>query len=131
MYKYEVFGAHPEGQFYALGDAIDSLSGIGVDRIQARYFDLTSRWFTRAQRQPKFCAAVTLDPAHCAAWSHRSLPEWLRMMPEKCSARIAFASAGPTPMPVFVGSQQMLPVFCSSPTSAHLVPQTMWIVWQM
>ena len=71
MNKYEVFGAHPEGQFYALGNAIDFISGIGVERIQTRYFYLTSRWLTRAQRLPKFRAAVTLDPAHCAglvAW---------------------------------------------------------------
>jgi isopenicillin-N epimerase len=71
MDKYEVFGAHPEGQFYALPNAIDFISGIGVDRIQARYFYLTSRWMTRARRLPKFRAAVTLDPAHCAglvAW---------------------------------------------------------------
>jgi len=71
MLKYEVFGAHPEGQFYALGNAIDFISGIGVDRIQARYFYLTSRWLKRAQRLPKFRAAVTNDPIHCAglvAW---------------------------------------------------------------
>jgi selenocysteine lyase/cysteine desulfurase len=66
MAKYETFGAHPEGQFMALGDAIDFLSGIGVDRIQARLFYLTSRWMTRAQRLPGFRAAVRLDPAHCA-----------------------------------------------------------------
>ena len=71
MNKYEVFGAHPEGQFYALGNAIDFISGIGVDRVQARYFHLTSRWLTRAQRLPRFRAAVTLNPDHCAglvAW---------------------------------------------------------------
>jgi selenocysteine lyase/cysteine desulfurase len=71
MNKYEVFGAHPESQFYALPNAIDFISGIGVDRIQARYFYLTSRWMTRVQRLPRFRAAVTLDPAHCAglvAW---------------------------------------------------------------
>lgn len=71
MDKYEVFGAHPEGQFYAIPNAIDFISGIGVDRIQARYFYLTSRWVTRVQRLPRFRAAVTLDPAHCAglvAW---------------------------------------------------------------
>jgi selenocysteine lyase/cysteine desulfurase len=71
MSKYEVFGAHPEGQFYALPNAIDFISRIGVDRIQARYFYLTSRWMARVQRLPRFRAAVTLDPAHCAglvAW---------------------------------------------------------------
>jgi selenocysteine lyase/cysteine desulfurase len=71
MNKYEVSGAHPESQFYALGNAIDFISGIGVDRIQARYFYLTSQWLTRAQRLPKFRAAVTLNPDHCAglvAW---------------------------------------------------------------
>lgn len=71
MNKYEVFGAHPEGQFHALPNAIDFISGIGVDRIQARYFYLTSRWITRVQRLPRFRAAVTLDPVHCAglvAW---------------------------------------------------------------
>jgi selenocysteine lyase/cysteine desulfurase len=71
MDKYEVFGAHPEGQFYALPNAIDFLTAIGVDRIQARYFYLTSRWMMRAQRLPKFRAAVTLNPTHCAglvAW---------------------------------------------------------------
>ena len=71
MSKYEVFGAHLEGQFFALPNAIDFLSSIGVDRIQSRYFHLTSRWITRVQRLPRFRAAVTLDPAHCAglvAW---------------------------------------------------------------
>jgi selenocysteine lyase/cysteine desulfurase len=71
MDRYQVFGAHPEGQFYALGNAIDFTSEIGVERIQARYFYLTSRWLTRAQRLPKFRPAVTLDPAQCAglvAW---------------------------------------------------------------
>jgi selenocysteine lyase/cysteine desulfurase len=71
MSKFEVFGAHPEGQFYALGNAIDFLNGIGVERIQARYFYLTSRWLTRVSSLPKFRAAVTLDPHHCAglvAW---------------------------------------------------------------
>jgi cysteine desulfurase / selenocysteine lyase len=71
MSKYEVFGAHPEGQFYPLPNAIDFISRIGVDRIQPRYFHLTSRWMTRAQRLPRFRAAVTLDPAQCAglvAW---------------------------------------------------------------
>jgi isopenicillin-N epimerase len=66
MAKYETFGAHPEGQFMVLGDAIDFLSGIGVDRIQARLFYLTSRWMTRARRVPGFRAAVILDPTHCA-----------------------------------------------------------------
>jgi selenocysteine lyase/cysteine desulfurase len=64
--KYETFGAHPEGQFLALGDAVDFLSGIGVDHIQRRLFHLTSRWVTRVQRLPSFRAAVTLDAAHCA-----------------------------------------------------------------
>ena len=71
MSKYEVFGAHPEGQCYALGNAIDFLNGIGVERIQARYFYLTSRWLTRAFNLPKFRAAVRLDARHCAglvAW---------------------------------------------------------------
>jgi len=66
MTKYETFGAHPEGQFLTLGDAVDFLSAIGVAHIQARLFYLTSRWMTRAQRLPDFRAAVTLDPAHCA-----------------------------------------------------------------
>ena len=77
MNKYEVFGAHPEWQFYALGSAIDFISGIGVERIQARYFYLTSRWMIRVQRLPKFRAAVTLDPAHCAglvAWELNGMP---------------------------------------------------------
>jgi selenocysteine lyase/cysteine desulfurase len=74
MDKYEVFGAHPEGQFYALPNSIDFLTGIGLDRIKARYFYLTSRWVTRVQRLPRFRPAVTLEPAHCAglvAWELR------------------------------------------------------------
>lgn len=66
MLKYETFGAHPEGQFMALGDAIDFPSGIGVDRIQERLFYLTSRWMKRAQKLPSFRSAVALDPEHCA-----------------------------------------------------------------
>ena len=64
--KYETFGAHLEGQFMVLGDAVDFLKSVGVERIQSRLFYLTSRWMTRAQRLPNFRAAVTLDPAHCA-----------------------------------------------------------------
>jgi isopenicillin-N epimerase len=77
MKKYEVFGAHPEGQFYALGNAIDFLMGIGVERIQTRYFYLTSRWLTRTQHLTKFRSAVTLDPAQCAglvAWELAGIP---------------------------------------------------------
>jgi selenocysteine lyase/cysteine desulfurase len=64
--KYETFGAHPEGQFLALGDAVDFLSRIGVEHIQKRLFYLTSRWMTRAQRLPSFRATVRLEPTHCA-----------------------------------------------------------------
>ena len=64
--KYEIFGAHPDGQFLALGDAVDFLSTIGVEHIQKRLFYLTSRWMTRAQRLPAFRAAVRLEPVHCA-----------------------------------------------------------------
>jgi isopenicillin-N epimerase len=45
--KYESFGAHPDWQYYALGDALDFLSKIGVARIQPRLFSLTSRWVIR------------------------------------------------------------------------------------
>jgi isopenicillin-N epimerase len=71
MNKYESFGAHPDPHFIALGSAIDFLSGIGIARIQARLFALTSRWMSRAQRHSRFRAAVALDPAQCAglvAW---------------------------------------------------------------
>jgi selenocysteine lyase/cysteine desulfurase len=64
--KYETFGAHPDGQFLALGDAVDFLSRIGVEHIQKRLFYLTSRWMTRAQSVPGFRAAVKLNPRHCA-----------------------------------------------------------------
>jgi isopenicillin-N epimerase len=64
--KYEIFGAHPEGQFLALGGALDFLSAIGVEKIQARLYYLTSRWMRRAQEVTGFRAAVTLNPAHCA-----------------------------------------------------------------
>ena len=66
MTKYETFGAHPEGQFLALGDAVDFLTRIGVENIRKRLFYLTSRWMTRAQQLPAFRAAVRLDPVHCA-----------------------------------------------------------------
>ena len=71
MDKFEGFGAHPEWQFVALPNAIDFISRIHVERIQARYFYLTSRWIARVQSLPRFRAAVTLHPAHCAglvAW---------------------------------------------------------------
>lgn len=64
--KYETFGAHPDGQFLTLGDAVDFLSAIGIENIQKRLFYLTSRWMTRAQQVPAFRAAVRLDPVHCA-----------------------------------------------------------------
>jgi selenocysteine lyase/cysteine desulfurase len=71
MAKFEVFGAHPESHFFALGDAVDFLASIGADRIHARLFALTSRWVARAQRLPQFRTPVTLDPSQCgglAAW---------------------------------------------------------------
>jgi selenocysteine lyase/cysteine desulfurase len=64
--KYETFGAHPDGQFLALGDAVDFVSSIGAENIQKRLFYLTSRWMTRARKIPSFKAAVNLDPMHCA-----------------------------------------------------------------
>lgn len=69
--KYESFGAHPDWQYHALGDALDYLSKIGVARIQSRLFSLTSRWVTRVQRLPQFRTPVKLDAAQCAglvAW---------------------------------------------------------------
>jgi isopenicillin-N epimerase len=66
MTKFETFGAHPESQFFALGDALDFLSGIGVDRIQQRLFSLTSHWMSRAERVPAFRVAVMREPTHCA-----------------------------------------------------------------
>jgi cysteine desulfurase/selenocysteine lyase len=69
--KYEGFGAHPDAHFIALGDAIDFLRGLGVSRIHARLFHLTSRWVRRVEAVPQFRAAATLQPDHCAglvAW---------------------------------------------------------------
>jgi isopenicillin-N epimerase len=71
MTKYESFGAHPDAQFYALGDALDYLTRIAIERIQPRLFSLTSRWVTRVQRLPQFRTPVKLDAAQCAglvAW---------------------------------------------------------------
>jgi selenocysteine lyase/cysteine desulfurase len=65
------FGAHPDAHFIALGDAIAFLEGLGGSRIQARLFHLTSRWVRRVEAIPRFRAAVTLQPDHCAglvAW---------------------------------------------------------------
>jgi selenocysteine lyase/cysteine desulfurase len=76
MGKYESFGAHPAPHFVGLGSGIDVLAGIGMPRIQARLFALTSRWMTRAQRAPRFRAAVALDPTQCAglvAWELEGL----------------------------------------------------------
>ena len=64
--KYETFGAHPDAQYFTLANALDFLSGIGLERIQHRLFHLTSRWMSRAQRLPRFRAAVSLNPEHCA-----------------------------------------------------------------
>jgi selenocysteine lyase/cysteine desulfurase len=69
--KYEKSGAHPDAHFIALAAALDFLAGIGVSRIQARLFHLTSRWVRRVEAVPQFRAAVTLQPDHCAglvAW---------------------------------------------------------------
>lgn len=74
--KYESFGAHPDAHYFALGDAIDFLSGIGIARIQARLYYLTSRWLPRAQHVSRFRTPVTLDPAQCAglvAWELEGL----------------------------------------------------------
>jgi isopenicillin-N epimerase len=66
MAKYEAIGAHPDAHFTTLERSIEFLGAIGVDRIRARFFALTSRWYTRAQRVKGFRAAVALHPAHCA-----------------------------------------------------------------
>jgi selenocysteine lyase/cysteine desulfurase len=71
MNKYERTGAHPDAHYYALGDSLDLLSSIGIDRIRARLFALTARWLRPAQELASFRAAVPLDPAQCAglvAW---------------------------------------------------------------
>jgi isopenicillin-N epimerase len=69
--KYEDAGAHPDAHYAALGDSLDFLSGIGIERIRARLFALTARWLPRAHRVPQFRSPVTLDPEQCAglvAW---------------------------------------------------------------
>ncbi len=71
MTKFESSGAHPDAHYFALGDAIDFLSQIGIARIQARLFALTSQWLPRAQKVAGFRTPVTLDPTQCAglvAW---------------------------------------------------------------
>jgi selenocysteine lyase/cysteine desulfurase len=65
--KYERTGAHLEAHYYALGESLDFLSSIGIDRIRARLFALTARWLRPAQSHAGFRSAVRLDPAHCAA----------------------------------------------------------------
>src|SRR5262249_52693948 len=69
--KYETYGAHPESQLYALADALEFLSTIGLARIQARLFWLTRRWAARAAQLDGFRLGGRLDPAQCAglaAW---------------------------------------------------------------
>jgi isopenicillin-N epimerase len=66
MTKYQAIGAHPDAHFTSLERSVDFLSGIGVERIRARFFALTGRWYSRAQKVKGFRAAVALDPAHCA-----------------------------------------------------------------
>jgi selenocysteine lyase/cysteine desulfurase len=78
--KYETYGAHPESQLFALADALEFLSTIGLARIQARLFWLTRRWAARAAQLEGFRLAVRLDPAHCAglaAW------DWPRYVPRQ------------------------------------------------
>jgi selenocysteine lyase/cysteine desulfurase len=69
--KYESHGLHPTPHYLALAHSLDFLTGIGVSRIQARLFALTSRWTARARAAPGFRTAVTLAPDQCAglvAW---------------------------------------------------------------
>jgi selenocysteine lyase/cysteine desulfurase len=69
--KYERTGAHPDAHYYALGDSLDFLSSIGVERIRARLFALTARWLRPAQGLAGFRSVVRPDPIHCAglvAW---------------------------------------------------------------
>ncbi len=76
MTKFESFGAHPDAHFTVLGSAIDFLSEIGIDRVQARLRYLTKRWLDRANRLPRFQAAVANDPAHSAglvAWEFNGI----------------------------------------------------------
>jgi selenocysteine lyase/cysteine desulfurase len=64
-------GDHPTAHYLALAHSLDFLTGIGVSRIQARLFALTSRWTARARAVPGFRTAVTVAPDQCAglvAW---------------------------------------------------------------
>jgi selenocysteine lyase/cysteine desulfurase len=64
--KFETSGAHPTAHFYALGEALDFVSAIGIERIRARFFALTRRWAERARKLPAFRTPVALHPDHCA-----------------------------------------------------------------
>lgn len=64
--KFEVTGAHPAAHFYALGEALDFLSAIGLERIRARFFALTRRWAERVRKLPAFRTPVAVHPDHCA-----------------------------------------------------------------
>src|SRR6185295_9407491 len=66
MTKYESFGAHVDAHFTSLERAVDFLDGIGAERIRARLYALTSRWYSRAEKVKGFRAAVARDPRHCA-----------------------------------------------------------------
>jgi selenocysteine lyase/cysteine desulfurase len=66
MTKFEGAGAHPEPHIIVLADALDFLTGIGLPRIQARMFYLTSRWLNRAQSLPGFRSPVRPEPEHVA-----------------------------------------------------------------
>ncbi len=64
--KFESFGAHPAAHFHALGEAVDFVSAIGMERIRARFFALTRRWAERARKVSSFRAPVAIHPDHCA-----------------------------------------------------------------
>lgn len=67
MEKFEELGGHPTAHFYGLEAALDLLSTIGVDRIQARLYELTRYWTSELADLPGLRLAVRVDPSLAAS----------------------------------------------------------------
>ncbi len=120
MKKFESFGAHPDAQFFALGEALDFLSTIGVSRIRARLFWLTRRWAARASSLPGLQLAVRIDPEHCAGLAAWDWPRYAPGLDPPFAAQPLTGRLGP----VLIGMTEPYAGFLGIPEER---PRRLWI----
>jgi selenocysteine lyase/cysteine desulfurase len=62
--KFEEIGTHPAANHNAIAEALNFLSGIGIERKAARLRYLKDRWARRLEKQPGIRLNTSFDPAH-------------------------------------------------------------------